>query len=173
MRGRTGPLLVAALGTWLVLAMLWRWPAFSREAFESTNSLVDLSFYAYAGELLRTGATPYVDFWDHKPPLIYLLHAAGLALSGGRVWGVWAVSAASVLAALGLAWATLRRAVGEAGAVLGTTWFAMAGPSSFSARSAGRRRTSSSSPIRGSDARTCSASGWACWRSRGRCSSRT
>lgn len=131
-RRPTGPLLVAVLGGWLVLAMLWRWPAFSREAFESTNSLVDLSFYAYAGELLRTGATPYVDFWDHKPPLIYLLHAAGLALSGGRVWGVWLVSAASVLAALALAWATLRRAVGEAGAVLGTTWFAVGVPSIFS-----------------------------------------
>jgi 4-amino-4-deoxy-L-arabinose transferase-like glycosyltransferase len=131
-RDRRAAALLTALGSWLTLVMLWRWPVFTRESFESTNSLVDLSFYAYAGELLRTGATPYVDFWDHKPPLIYLLHAAGLAVSGGRVWGVWLVSWASVLLALVLAYRTLERAFGRAAASLGTVFFAFSVTSIFS-----------------------------------------
>lgn len=125
-------LLLVLLAIGLTGAMLWRWPVFSHESFQSTNSLVDLSFYTYAGELLRTGGTPYITFWDHKPPLIYLLHAAGLTLSGGRVWGVWLVSVASVLLALWLAHRTLRRAVGATGALLGIVYFAASVPSIFS-----------------------------------------
>lgn len=121
-------IVVGSLWAWLTAAMLWRWPAFSRESFRG-NSLVDLAFYSYAGDLVRMGGTPYVTFWDHKPPLIFLLHAAGLALSGGRVWGVWLISYLALLTAAWCAFRAMRHAFGPAPAALGLTFFAFSVPS--------------------------------------------
>ncbi|HEY4206171.1 MAG TPA: hypothetical protein VGM31_05125, partial [Puia sp.] len=44
------------------------------------------------------GLTPYRDFFDHKPPLIYFLNAAGLLLGH---WGLWIIDTLLVL------WASL------------------------------------------------------------------
>lgn len=118
---------VGSIGVWLTAAMLWRWPAFSHEAFRG-NSLIDLAFYSYAGDLVRTGGTPYLTFWDHKPPLIFLLHAGGLAISGGRVWGVWLVSYIALLTAAWCLFRAMRHAFGAAPAALGLTFFAFSVP---------------------------------------------
>ena len=116
------------LGIWIALLLAARWPAPFYRVIMS-NSPIDASFFAYAGELVREGGVPYVTFWDHKPPLIYLIDVAALTLSGGDIRGVWAASLVTLVLSLGLAWAALRRAVGTMGAVLGTAFFAFALPS--------------------------------------------
>ena len=118
---------VPALVFWIVALLLLRWPAFEYPLF-SSNATIDAAFFAYAGELLRQGGTPYVSYWDHKPPLVHLIDAAALSLSGGGLWGVWAVSVATLLVALLLGFVAMRRAFGRSAAVLGATYFACSLP---------------------------------------------
>jgi hypothetical protein len=49
----------------------------------------DSGVFLYGGQQILLGKTPYVDFWDHKGPLIHYLNALGLFLGGGSRWGVW------------------------------------------------------------------------------------
>lgn len=123
---------LGVLGAWVTVLLFLEWPALLYPAFVS-NSSIDSAFFAFAGELLRNGGTPYVSYWDHKPPLIHLINAAALTLSGGRIWGVWFASLAALLVAVWLAYQTLRRSFGVVGATLGTTYFAfsVAGMLSF------------------------------------------
>lgn len=45
----------------------------------------DEGAYAYMADMLRHGGLPYVDAFDHKPPLIYYLFCASFALFGHGV----------------------------------------------------------------------------------------
>jgi hypothetical protein len=116
---------LAISGTWLVAVMFMEWPAPLYSGFGSDSSL-DSAFFTYAGELLRTGGKPYLSYWDHKPPLVHLINAGALTLSGGRIWGVWLASLSALLAAWALGYQALRRSFGLPGAVLGITYFAFA-----------------------------------------------
>jgi len=49
----------------------------------------DNGFFLYGGRQILNGKLPYVDFWDHKGPLIYYLNALGLWLGRETRWGVW------------------------------------------------------------------------------------
>ena len=49
----------------------------------------DNGVFLYGGQQLLAGKTPYLDFWDHKGPLIYFINALGLLLGKGSRWGVW------------------------------------------------------------------------------------
>jgi len=49
----------------------------------------DSGGFLYGGWQLLQGKLPYVDFWDHKPPAVFLFNAIGLSLGAGY-WGVWA-----------------------------------------------------------------------------------
>jgi hypothetical protein len=51
----------------------------------------DNGVFLYGGQQLLTGKTPYLDFWDHKGPLIYFINALGLLVGKGSRWGVWGV----------------------------------------------------------------------------------
>lgn len=62
----------------------------------------DSGVFLYIGQRMLAGDVPYREIADHKGPLLYLINAAGLAISGGAVWGVWLVQL------LGLTWATLK-----------------------------------------------------------------
>jgi hypothetical protein len=62
----------------------------------------DSGMYAYVASHLLRGMTPYVTAWEHKPPLIFFIDAAGLWLGHGSRWGIWAVE---FLFLLGAAWA--------------------------------------------------------------------
>jgi hypothetical protein len=42
----------------------------------------DSGAFAYGGQVLLNGGTPYIDFWDHKGPLIYIFNFFGLFLFG-------------------------------------------------------------------------------------------
>lgn len=72
----------------------------------------DASIFLLIGEKIRQGDLPYVDWYDHKPPLIFYLNALGLWLGGGSRWGVWGVEFISVSAAALLGFAFLRRFFG-------------------------------------------------------------
>jgi hypothetical protein len=49
----------------------------------------DSGVFLYSGQRLLAGDIPYVDFWDHKGPLIIYINALGLLLGSGSRWGVW------------------------------------------------------------------------------------
>ena len=51
----------------------------------------DNGVFLYGGQQLLAGKTPYLDFWDHKGPLIYFINALGLLVGKGLRWGVWGV----------------------------------------------------------------------------------
>jgi hypothetical protein len=60
------PLLVGTATALLTLATIGR---FLLEAFYITD---DSALFQHAGWYITHGATPYVDFWDLKPPLVYV-----------------------------------------------------------------------------------------------------
>ncbi len=49
----------------------------------------DSSIFSYIGQQILKGRLPYVDAWDHKPPLIFYLDAFGLWLANGHLIGIW------------------------------------------------------------------------------------
>jgi hypothetical protein len=49
----------------------------------------DNGVFLYGGQQLLAGKTPYLDFWDHKGPLIFFINALGLLVGKGSRWGVW------------------------------------------------------------------------------------
>jgi hypothetical protein len=72
----------------------------------------DSGMYAYVGSHLLHGKTPYLTAWEHKPPAIFFINAAGLWLGGGTRWGIWAVEFLFLLAAVLTAFEALRRFFG-------------------------------------------------------------
>lgn len=52
-------------------------------------SSFDSSIFSYIGRRICEGGIPYVDGWDHKPPLVFYLNALGLTLTGGNLFGIW------------------------------------------------------------------------------------
>ena len=78
----------------------------------------DSGVFLYTGWRVTAGALPYRDVWDHKPPLIFVINAVGLWLSGGSRWGVWALEVVALTIALWLAFDLVRRAFGTL-----TAWY--------------------------------------------------
>jgi len=60
---------------------------------------IDNSAYVYVASRILNGEIPYRDVLDHKGPFLYLINCAGLALAGGRLWGIWLLELASLSAA--------------------------------------------------------------------------
>jgi hypothetical protein len=109
---------------WVVAVTFVRWPALLYPQFGS-NSTIDSAFFALAGWLVHDGQVPYVAFWDHKPPLIYLIDASALALSSGAAWAIWLATVVTLVATLGMAWRAWRPTVGPTAAIIGITWVAV------------------------------------------------
>ncbi len=74
----------------------------------------DSSVFIYVAQGILEGDVPYLDRWDHKGPLIYLLNAIGLAIFG--MWGLWLLEMAFLIATVWLAYIVLRRQFGFAAA---------------------------------------------------------
>ena len=49
----------------------------------------DASIYIYVAQGILEGEIPYLDRWDHKGPLLYVLNLCGLLIHG--TWGPWLV----------------------------------------------------------------------------------
>ena len=72
----------------------------------------DAAVFATVGWLATEGRHPYVDVWDHKPPLIYAVHALiKLAAADGQWWTLTVAASigATGAAALGVGWILRRR----------------------------------------------------------------
>jgi len=112
---------------WVVALTFVRWPAPLYSQFGS-NSTIDSAFFALAGRLVHDGQVPYVAFWDHKPPLIYLIDALALSVGDGAPWGIWLATVAALVATLGMAWRAWRPTVGPTASIIGITWVAVSVP---------------------------------------------
>jgi len=55
----------------------------------STLPSRDAGVFLYVGWRWLNGDIPYMNVWDHKPPLIYVVDAFGLSLTPSSLWGVW------------------------------------------------------------------------------------
>ncbi|HEX9017548.1 MAG TPA: glycosyltransferase family 39 protein [Anaerolineaceae bacterium] len=109
-------------------AIQWRWLLFygllsAAVLLQSSPWVVqtpgnDSGIFLYFGAQILHGKLPFVQLWDHKPPLVFYLDALGFLLSGGSRWGVWALEVLSLLAASLCAFGFLRRYFGRWAALL-------------------------------------------------------
>ncbi len=79
----------------------------------------DYGIYLYGGAQILKGNLPYQSAWDHKPPGVFYMGALGLALGGGTRWGVWAVEALCLLAAIAISFGFMRKIWGTGAALAG------------------------------------------------------
>jgi hypothetical protein len=84
----------------------------------------DSGCFLYIGQQILKGHLPYRDAWDHKPPLIFYLNAAGLFLGAGSPWGVWAVAFLAILIAFWLCYTIAAGTCGRVPATFGTACMA-------------------------------------------------
>ena len=105
---------MAGRGTELVLSAAWAVviAVLLVLAVDSTIATPgrDQSVFIYVAEGLLDGEIPYLDRWDHKGPLIYLLYAAGLLIAG--IPGIWLVTAVFLTGSTWFAFKTAREAFG-------------------------------------------------------------
>lgn len=78
----------------------------------------DSGLFAYYGQQLLQGRVLYRDLWDEKPPGVYYINAAAIALFGSNLWAIWWLNVISIAAAAGLLFLTLSRLAGQTPAAL-------------------------------------------------------
>lgn len=71
----------------------------------------DSGIFLHIGSELLKGKVLYLQTWDNKQPLLYLINAVGLWLGNGSAWGVWGVELALFISALILVFFMLRKAL--------------------------------------------------------------
>jgi len=49
----------------------------------------DNEVFQYIGMIISKGYAPYVDAFDHKPPIIYFVNLLGFKISNGTIWGIY------------------------------------------------------------------------------------
>ena len=81
----------------------------------------DASIYLYVAKGILEGEIPYVDRWDNKGPLLYLLDAAGLFIH--PTWGIWVVQGLFLLASSAFALLVLRKGFGTTPALFALALF--------------------------------------------------
>lgn len=118
-------LALALIALWIPLQLLLMWPSPLTPALDGPWRY-DTSIFAYEGAMVRQGAMPYLAFWDHKGPLIYLINAAGLAISGGHLWGIWVAGLITVWLAAAIGYRAMRDVFGAPAALVGLVFFIVA-----------------------------------------------
>lgn len=87
----------------------------------------DMGVFMYSGWRILEGDIPYIDIWDHKPPLLLYAHAAAVAL--GDWWGVFIMQVGMVYLAAVMSYWLLKRAFGLLPAVIATLlWIYISAP---------------------------------------------
>ncbi|MBJ6727307.1 hypothetical protein [Geomesophilobacter sediminis] len=102
MRSRV-PLLVIAVTCILVLLQETFAP------FANGDAPYDPGVYTYCAQRMLDGELIYRDLFDHKGPLLHLLHAAGLYLFNRDTIGIWMVELAALSTAAAAMYFTARR----------------------------------------------------------------
>ena len=69
----------------------------------------DSGIFLYFGQQILRGKIPFLDLWDHKPPLIFYTDALGLLIGRGSPWGVWGLEYLSLSASILIGFLVLRR----------------------------------------------------------------
>jgi len=85
----------------------------------------DSGVFLYSGWRILSGEVPYRDIWDNKPPVIFYINAAGLAISGGSRWGVWLIELISLSCTALVGFKLLKRIFGKLPALLSTCLWAL------------------------------------------------
>ncbi len=60
----------------------------------------DSGVFLYGAWMMLQGKTLYVDIWDHKPPVIFIINMFGLILGNGSRYGVWLIEFLCILISL-------------------------------------------------------------------------
>ena len=81
----------------------------------------DASAFAYVGKGILTGEVPYLDRWDNKGPVTYLIYALGLLAPGW--WGMWLIDMAFLLGSAWLAFKMVQREFGTTSALFSVATF--------------------------------------------------
>ena len=90
----------------LVIAVLF---ALALDSF-ITRPGSDSAIFIYVAKGILEGDIPYLDRWDHKGPLLYVLNLFGLLIHD--TWGLWLVQGLFLLGSAGFAFLLLRRSFG-------------------------------------------------------------
>lgn len=80
----------------------------------------DAGVYLYMGQALNRGDIPYVDAWDHKGIVIYILNALAAALSPQSVWGMWLINTTLFIFAIIFSFSSLKKVFGFPAALIST-----------------------------------------------------
>lgn len=103
----------------LLLAVLVSMPLVSSNPLHALPPR-DSGMFLYAGQQVLQGKVPYLDFWDHKGPLIFYINALGLWLGNGLRWGVWLLEWLFLFGSALLGYLALKKFFGKGAALLGT-----------------------------------------------------
>jgi hypothetical protein len=85
----------------------------------STLPSRDSGVFLYVGWRILNGEIPYLNVWDHKPPLIYFVDALGLLFSADSLWGIWILQLIFITLTIYLVFSGLQQAFGDLPAVAG------------------------------------------------------
>lgn len=77
----------------------------------------DSGVFLYSGLRILNGDFPYLDFWDHKPPVIFYINALGLWLGQQSRWGVWYLEFTSIFLAAYLGFRLVQKHFGSVPAI--------------------------------------------------------
>jgi len=72
----------------------------------------DSGVFLYTGWRILNGELPYRDIWDHKPPVIFYINAAGLALTNNSRWGVWLIELVLLFLAAWMGYQLIKKVFG-------------------------------------------------------------
>ena len=81
----------------------------------------DSSIFIYVAKGILEGDIPYLDRWDHKGPLLYVLNLFGLLIHD--TWGLWLVQGVFLLGASTFAFLALRKPFGTLPALFALALF--------------------------------------------------
>ncbi len=90
-------LLVENLSYWLLskkveILLLTCCVIFSLPTSPIWNSLgYDKEIFQYIGMAISKGLVPYIDIFDHKPPIIFILNYIGYLLTPSSTWGIFII----------------------------------------------------------------------------------
>ena len=119
------PLLVPALVTNRLLGVVWG-IVIALLLVLAIDSFIakpggDSAIFMYVAQGILEGEVPYLDRWDHKGPLLYLINAVGLLIE--ESWGIWIVQALFLLGTIYFALIMLRKAFGTTPALFALALF--------------------------------------------------